>query len=492
MIKEYQNDSLPKNYSEMFENEMKYWHVPGFSAVIVKEGKPILLGAWGMRDVEKRLPFTVDTASGIGSCSKSMTSFIAGCLADEGKLDIDKPLKDYIPGFEMYDKCAQNDLCLRDMMSHRTGLGGHDGTWPDNSISRMEYVKRLKYMQPNKPFRSVAQYSNVMFAAVGGIEEYITGKSWEELAQSYIWDPLKMTHTYADMDPAEKCPDHATPYSVIQKKPHALKMWNIDQAGPCGSVMSSASDMAKWISLQIGCGEYHGHRLISKDMFFQLHKPVNIMDFPKINDYAVSMGYALGWRAVLYRGIPLQQHSGKIEGYSAYQFYLPDYKTGGAFLMNMHEPANEIFFALASTYLDYVLGMEPVDWSKIMHPEIEAPEEKYHSLEFNWMPASAPAPETSPSHNLKDYAGEFFNGGYGIAKIICKGGRLYFQLRDENICPMFHHHYDVFRVEGIKEDTNTITAPAYFETDPDTGTISLLKVRLEPMVDDIIFTRTNS
>jgi CubicO group peptidase (beta-lactamase class C family) len=489
MISVCDESFLPKGYVELIGRELAYWHVPGFSAAVVQGDRPVLLGAWGLRDTAKGLPFTVDTTTGIGSCSKSMTSFVAACLADEGILDLDAPLRSYLPDFAMYDPCASRDLCLRDMLSHRSGLGGHDGTWPDNSISRAEYLHRLRYLQPNKPFRSEAQYSNVMFAAVGAVEELVTGKTWEELVQTYVWDKLGMAHTYADMGPAQADPDHALPYAVRGGKPCVLKPWNIDMAGPCGSVMSSASDMAKWISLHIAGGVWQGQRLVSAGNFAQLHKPVNIMDFPVVHDFAVSMGYALGWRAVQYRGCPLQQHSGKIEGYSAFQFYLPEQKVGGAFLMNMHEPANELFFSLACTLLDRVLGLEPQNWPQLLHPSPAAPEGKYHLCEMNWMPKSSPVPGTKPSHPLEAYTGTYWNGGYGRVTIALKNNALTFTLRDICTCLMTHFHYDVFQVDGIKEDTNTIIAPAAFETDPDTGMICALRARLEPMVDDIVFQR---
>ena len=128
------------------------------------------------------------------------------------------------------------------MLCHRTGVGGHDGAWPDNSISRVEYLKRLKYLEPNAPFRTLAQYSNVMYAAVGGIMEAVTGKKWETILREEIFEPLGMDRTFCLMDEAAAHENCAMPF-WWNRGLHEIPRWNIDQAGPCGSVMSTAEDM---------------------------------------------------------------------------------------------------------------------------------------------------------------------------------------------------------------------------------------------------------
>ena len=144
----------------LIEKMMAYYSIPGMALGIVDKGQVEMMD-FGVRN-GKGEPFTADTISGIGSCSKSMTSFAVMKLAEKGLLNIDRPVAEYIPGFALWDEKASLQVTLRDMMCHRTGVGGHDGAWPDNSISRVQYLSRLKYLKPNRPFRTEAQYSNVM------------------------------------------------------------------------------------------------------------------------------------------------------------------------------------------------------------------------------------------------------------------------------------------------------------------------------------------
>jgi len=479
---------LPEHFAGFIQRELEYWHVPGFACAVVKNGSVVFLQGYGFRNVAGRQPFTCRTVSGIGSISKSMTAFVLAQLADEGRVDFDRPVHEYLNDFEMFDPVATQETTLRDILSHRTGLGGHDGTWPDNDISRTEYMHRIKYLKPDKPFRSTAQYSNVMYTVAGAIAERIAGTSWESLLQERIFGPLGMRHTYCDMADAEADRDHATPYEVRNSLPNALELWNIDMAGPCGSVMSCAEDMSRWIAMQLAGGVYEGKRLVSSKNYLEMHTPVSLMEFPDTVPYAVRLGYGMAWRITQYFGHIIQHHAGKIGGFSAYQFFCPEAEAGAVFLMNMHEPSNELFFTLMYTLLDFYLGLKPVDWPSKLHTGSVPDERGYTKDNHDYMPIHS-VPGTSMSHALEAYTGTFWNDGYGTIRIYSEDSKLFMDMRNVRRLPLTHFHYDVFRADGIKEDTMTITAPVSFMTDTDTGTISSFLIRLEPMVDDILYLR---
>ena len=100
---------------------MSEWKVPACGITIVKDGKPYYSSAFGQRNIAKNLPATVNTLFGIASCTKSFTAAALAILADEGKLDWDKPVKTYMPDFQLYDQEATNRITARDLLSHRTG-----------------------------------------------------------------------------------------------------------------------------------------------------------------------------------------------------------------------------------------------------------------------------------------------------------------------------------------------------------------------------------
>lgn len=462
---------------------MDYYSIPGCAIAILDGDHPAFL-SFGAANADTGAPFETDTISGIGSCSKSMTAALAMRLSEKGLIDIDAPIKSYIPGFRLWDPCATDMVTLRDMLCHRTGVAGHDGTWPDNSISRADYVKRLAYMEPNAPFRTVAQYSNVMYNAVGGILEEVSGKRWEDLLKEEIFEPLGMERTYCLMDEAAADENCAMPHRWDHGL-HVIPRWNIDQAGPCGSVMSTAEDMAKWLAFHIHGGMAGGKALLSPVDFLDIHTPQILMDYPHIRG-GRSLGYGLGWRIMEYHGHIVQQHTGKIEGYSAFQFYLPGTGKGAVYLQNLHAPDNPFIFAVQGFLLDTFIGRTPEDWQAIYtENRPHAPEDMYHHLEHDYMPKHH-VEGTHPSHGLSDYVGTYENGGYGTFHVTEADRNLYLDEREVRHLLLTHFHYDTWIVSGIKEDTDLYTLPLTFQTNED-GEISGFLLPMEPKVEAIRF-----
>lgn len=470
--------------TEAIKKEMTYYSIPGCAIVVIDHGKSSSF-QFGYSDVENKKEFTVDTISGIGSCSKSMTAFAAMRLAEKNILDLDAPVVSYVPSFALWNEEASKHVTIRDMLCHRTGLGGHDGTWPDNDITRVEFLARLKYMEPNEPFRKLAQYSNVMYIAVGGIMEAVTGKKWENIMAEEIFQPLGMNKTFCLMEEAVQHGNCAVPY-WWNNGLHAVSRWNIDMAGPCGSVMSSAQDMAKWLMLHIGKGKKENLKLISEANFLDMHTAQIIMDYPHIKG-GNSLGYGLGWRVMDYHGHIVQQHTGKIEGYSAFQFYLPEEECGAVFLQNIHAPDNPFIFTIQGLLLDHFLKRLPVDWLNIYTEKMEhAPEAMYHNLEFNCMPP-VPMKVTKQSHELSAYIGTYKNKGYGIFTISLEKDRLWLHERAVLYRPMQHFSGDTFEVQQVKEDTDLYSLPLTFMLSYDKSQVVGFKLLMEPKVQAVEF-----
>jgi len=468
----------------LIQRMMDYYSVPGMALGLI-EGDRVNFLSFGVRN-EKGDPFRPDTISGIGSCTKSMTDYAVMRLAERGILDIDEPVKNYVPFFALWDEEATSAVTLRDMMCHRTGVGFHDGTWPDNSISRVEYLKRLKYMEPTAPFRTLAQYSNVMYTAIGGILEQVTGKKWEEILKEEIFEPLHMDRTCCLMEEALADSNSARPFRWNQGL-HEVPPWNIDQAGPCGSVMSTAEDMVKWLSLHIQGGMVEGKYFLKPKGFLDMHTPQILMDYPHVLG-GRSLGYGFGWRVMEYRGSVIQQHTGKIEGYSAFQFYIPVLSCGAVYLQNLHCPDNPLIFAIQGFLLDAFLGRGEEDWFAMYTDpgRSHAPEDMYHHLEFHCLPESrAKGPL---SHPLSDYEGTYESGGYGTFRVKIRDGKLFLDERAVRDRPMTHLYYDTFRVNEVKEDTDLYEIPLTFFAD-DAGEIAGFHLLMEPRVKSIRFTK---
>src|SRR4029077_7817596 len=152
----------------------------------------------------------------------------------------------YIPFFRLSDPLANQNVTIRDLLSHRTGLPGVDLAWLINPAApREELIRKLAYVQPTAGFRAKFEYQNLMYVAAGYAVGQAAHTTWEEFPQSRLFAPLGMSSSDSSAIDAQKAPDHATPH---QQDPDgsvkAIPWRNIDSVGPAGSINSSARDMA--------------------------------------------------------------------------------------------------------------------------------------------------------------------------------------------------------------------------------------------------------
>ena len=174
---------------------IKEWNIPGIAVGAIKNGKVVLLKGYGVRNLEDKQPVTPRTLMAIGSNTKSFTVVLLGQLVDEGKLDWDKPVIEYLPDFKLYDEYATKNFRVKDLVTHVSGLPRHDDLWYGRSTSRQDVFSHLRYVEPSTSFRGRWQYNNLMFITAGLLAEKIAGKSWDDMVRERILQPLEMTRT---------------------------------------------------------------------------------------------------------------------------------------------------------------------------------------------------------------------------------------------------------------------------------------------------------
>ena len=476
---------------EYVESELKRYMTPGMGIGVIKDGKVLLADGYGYADVEHSAPITKDTQWGIASCSKSFTATLCGMLADEGYFRLDQPIIEYLPDFKMYDPSATRLCTVKDMLCHRTGLGGYDAVWAD-SCTREDLWKRLRYLKPNASFRGEVQYNNLIYTMAGHVCEKVTGKSWDELIKERIFKPLDMSNSNTSITDMMKSPNYAKPYWPTDDGPVRVDNWNVDLGAPAAAINSTITDMLKWLQFQIDDGVVNGKRLISSDTLNEIHTAqvrykLWPWDFPENPPIA---GYALGWYNDVYRGIPYYWHIGEIEGYGTMMFVLPRQKMGMVVFNNLHEPDVLIQCSVMYTIIDNVLGLEQSpagSWADRFY----AQRNNYGNMLGDWhcdLMGDHQVKGTSLSHDLDSYTGSYFEPGHGTIKIVRDGDRLKMLYRGVEQ-EMEHYHYDVFKVPHIKMDTLVTTAPLYFRTNAEDGSIEGFEFRLYSQVGPILFTR---
>ena len=483
------------DYSKLFDflpAEMEYWGIPGFSYGVMKDGKVLTKGGCGYRDVEKKLPADENTLYGIASCSKSFNSCLIAMLVDDGILDYDRPIREYIPEFAMYDEFATRDCTLRDMLTHRTGLAPHEAMWPDPGITKRDLLMRLRYLKPNAPFRTVTQYNNTIYSAIGSIAEVVTGESWESLIENRIFKPLGMDASMLSARKMYEQPNHAQGYWNWEDGRGAVPVepWEMDVAGGACGVVSNVEDMFKWLTLHLNEGVYQGKRLVSEKNMREMHHmqaPMHMFPwrFPEVD---TDGSYGMAWFIQHYRGRKFVWHTGEIEGFCTLEGFLPDENIVIMLAMNVHKPLNmPILMTSCYTVFDRLLGDPAVDWGERLHQW----NGKYDAFYYHWdvdlfKDKPAPVAGAGTTHPLSAYTGAFHHPGYGTYHVEEKDGELVLRFKDMPV-RMEHWHYDVFKAHRIKEDTTVLTAPISYYMDPFTGDIAGFTLQIEPTVEPAVF-----
>ena len=466
---------------------LKEWDAPGVTIAVVEKNKVIYTGGFGYRDNEKKLPVTENTLFAIGSCTKAFTASILGMLEKEGKVSLDKPVRDYLPELVFKNDYTNKYATLRDMMCHRTGLPRHDYSWYGTTASRNELLARIQYQEPTFELREKYQYNNFMFMAQGIVIEKLTGKSWEQNMQERIFKPLGMNNTNMSVIEMEKSDDRSLAYTSAPKNIKAIPYRNIDAIGPAGSINSCAKDMANWLITWINDGKFSGKEIIPpsyRNQAIRVQMATGGGMPGTENPDVHGSGYGLAWGISSYRGHYRVEHGGGIDGFITSTSFFPSDSIGIFVVTNQGTPTTSIRDFIA----DKMLKLSYRPWGKTALAD---------KLRADSTAKKAPNKDsinritgTNPSHKIDDYAGSFENKGYGIIKIFREKDTAWVDYNEagkRTKSYLEHYHYDVFRIRSTEETENPKDAPKIRFNSNEKGNITSLEIQMEPTVKDILF-----
>ncbi len=233
----------PPDLDSYVAASMKTFDVPGMAVAIVKDGKIVVAKGYGVRKLGDPTPVDEFTMFAIGSNTKAFTTAALATLIDEGKLSWDDPVYQRLPGFVMYDPYVSHEMTIRDLLTHRSGMGLGEGDllfWPHSTYTRADVIYKLRFMKPQSSFRSHYAYDNLLYMTAGQIIPAVTGTSWDDYIRQRIFAPLGMTHsnvTNSDFKPGD---DYAFPHSRVDGKLQVIPFGVLDNAGPAGAINSTA------------------------------------------------------------------------------------------------------------------------------------------------------------------------------------------------------------------------------------------------------------
>jgi CubicO group peptidase (beta-lactamase class C family) len=477
-----------------FNRVLKEWKAVGFAVAVVEKDKVVWSKGYGYRDLEKKLPVTPNTQFAIGSCTKAFTATLIGLLNQDGKVVYDKPVRNYLPDLWFYNDELNDNVTLRDMMCHRTGLPRHDYSWYFfTTDSRDSLMKRIRYMEPSVGLREKWQYNNFMFFLQGMVAEKLTGQSWEDNVRSRIFEPLGMTNTNFSVTEMAKNPEGSLGYETVEDSAiRKMDYFNINAMGPAGSINSTVMDMAKWVSAWIENGKVNGKPLIPEAYRTEAITGQMAMGggLPDKNVPDVQFAnYGFGWMLASYKGHYRVEHGGNIDGFSASTCFFPSDSIGIIVLVNQNGSAIP---GIVRNYLsDRLLKEKYFDWCSEGRKQVEKNRKAAEEAKKN--ATSNRKPDAPMTHPFKDYEGNYHNPGYGTFTVALKSDSLFLLVSDKKMW-LDHFHYDVFNAWLIDPRTglDTINQEAIkvqFNLNVG-GDIESASVQLEPMVKTLVFSRT--
>jgi CubicO group peptidase (beta-lactamase class C family) len=467
----------------VIDKALETFHVPGAAVAVVVGNDVVLSKGYGFRDVEKKLPMTPETQTPIASMTKQFTVAALGTLVRQGKLDWDKPVRDYLPDFRLNNEYATAHATTRDLVTHRIGLPRHDAVWYGSSLSREEIFHRLQYFPFSRDLRVRFQYNNLMYMTSGYLAGRLANSSWEELVKTALFTPLGMTRSNFTVAAMHADANHSEAYELNNQR-EVVKVSHepLDMMGPTGSINSSVDELARYLRMMLGHGMLEGKRVLLEADVQSMMQPQMPAGKSLFTDVFGFQSYGMGLFVQTYRGIDIAHHGGNLRGASTIIVMAPAKGIGVVVLTN--RSGTRLRDALPFEIIDRLLGMES---AKLLARYREREEKGYAGEDAaKSAGVSDRKPNTKPARALVEYAGDYDHPGYGRIHIGLEGERLTFSYNRFRT-PLDHWHYEVFQAPADRQNPFELTR-VQFESDL-SGDISGLITPIEPNVDPVTFVR---
>ncbi len=480
-------------YDQAVERARSTFEVPGIALAVVKDGSVAFIKGYGVLKLGETAPVTPYSLFRIASNTKAFTTAALAMLVDEGKLQWDDRVIDHMPAFQMYDPYVTREMRIRDLLTHRSGMGLGAGDlmfWPSTDFTRDQIIRNIRFLKPATSFRSRYAYDNLLYLVAGQLIPIITGKSWEDFVKERILVPLGMTRTSTSTPALLAATDVATPHARADGKLVPLAQSDHDNNAPAGAMNSCVADLAKWMILQLNHGALpDGRRLFSEAQSKEMWSAQTILPIPDLEPgepaamaaiQPIFAAYGLGWGLRDYRGHKIVYHTGVLAGYYTRVMMVPDLKLGVVVLTNQEEGGAHA--SVAWTVIDHYLGAPATDWVTAFHES--AQREAAKAAEDEKRAVGKRNAESHTSLPLAAYAGRYRDAWYGDVAVEERGGRLAisFTHTRQLTGSLEHWQYDTF---VARWNDRTLNADAFvtFQLAADGGIERVKIVPVSPLTD---------
>lgn len=475
---------------QLVENTLKSFNVPGIAVAIVKDGKVVLSKGYGVKSILTKEKVDANTLFGIASNSKAFTTAALAMLVDEKKLKWDDKVIQYLSEFKMYNDYVTNEFTIRDLVTHKSGLGLGAGDlmiWPDGSdFTSTDIIHNLQYLKPVSAFRTKYDYDNLLYIVAGEVIAKVSGKSWCDFIEERIMKPLEMKNSAASFVRLKDTSNVIVPHVPTDGKLKVISRYKKQTFDGAAGIYSSVNDISKWMIMQLQNGKYGSekqYQLFSKkeqDEMWQLQTIIPTTTKVPYNTHFY--GYGLGWFLSDVKGYKQVTHTGGLDGIVTQTTLFPELNLGIVVLTNQQSGA--AFTAITNTIKDSYLGI-----SYSNYVEIYSKREKDNIAQADkttdevWATV-AKNQKDKLKIDLKKHEGFYIDNWFGKIEISERKGKLYFKsIRSPKLVgEVFFYKDNTFTV---KWDNRSFNADAFlfFEMDEKGKSIGLKMKPISELTD---------
>ena len=427
------------------------WNSPGMAISIVKGDEIIYSQGFGVNNINSDEKVDGNTVFAVASNTKTFTATALMMLQDQGNISLDDKVIKYIQNFQMYDPYVSQNMNIRDLLCHRSGLKTFSGDliWYGSDYERDEVIEKLRYLKPAYGFRETFGYSNILFLTAGQIIPAVTDSTWDNFVKYRFFKPLQMKRSISSTHGLKRMKNIASPHNDLGNDSIISIPWlNWDNIAPAGAIISSAHDMAQWIIVQLNQGVYKGERIFSAEIqneMWQMQTPTQVSPFSKHYWPDIHYkGYGLGWSLSDYAGKKIVSHNGGYDGMISQMVLIPEEKIGFIVLTNCN---SWLYMPMMYSLLDILLEKETTDWNELFLSIKKRQELAENEAIDDFL--SSKKTEARPSLEIENYQGLYTCKIYGDTKITYQKDALWLNMTHSKIfsAKLEHFHYNTFLIK---------------------------------------------
>jgi CubicO group peptidase (beta-lactamase class C family) len=473
----------------LVEKVLVTFDVPGIAVGIIKDDKLIHAKGYGVRSLRSKQKVDENTLFGVASNSKAFTAAALGMLVDEKKLKWDDKVTDYIPEFKLYNPYVTEEFTVRDLLTHRSGLGLGAGDlmmFPDgNNFTKKDIIHNLRYLKPVSSFRTKYDYDNNLYIVAGEVIERVSGMTWEDFVEKRMMQPLNMTQSAASIFRLKNKSNIISPHAPVNGKIEAIDIDWSETANAAGGIVSNVTDLSKWLIVQMNNGKYgENKQLFSEEVHDEMWSPQTIINTRTVPPYNTHFSsYGLGWFLSDVKGYKQVTHTGGLAGVVTQITLLPELKLGIIVLTNQQVGA--AFTAVTNTIKDAYLGIKGMDRVKQMRDRVTKGEAEAKKITTEiWADIEKQQKEATTKPDLANFIGTYNDQWFGDITIATKDGKtLFSSVRSPKLTgEMLYYKANTF---VVKWNDRSLDADAFVQFNLDnSGKASSIKMAsISPLTD---------